>query len=328
MNSREIVKRAIKFDRPERVPLIFPFLGVSDITCINLEPSSKWRPKTEGEDEWGTIWEKPNPETGIINMGQVKSVPIKNLDEIEYHNFPDPSDPSRYENIEKEINASGEKYRLFGWFTLFERAQQLYGMENLFIDFSQNPAQVHKLLEKITGFILRVLNNLKKYKGKLDGIRLGDDWGTQNSSLLSVKMFREFFKPRYKEIISEAHSLGSDVWLHSDGKINEIIEEFIDIGLNVINIQSPRVLGIEEISKRYSGKITFECTVDLQRTLPFGSKEEIENEAKTLIYKWGTSKGGFIGTDYGATEEDHIAIGVSKKRVLWMLEAFRKYGKY
>ena len=149
MNSRKIVKRAIKFDRPERIPLMFPYLGIS----------------------------------------YVKAVPIEDIDEIKDYNFPNPLDSSRYEDIENEIKKSGEKYRLFGWFTLFERAQQLHGMENLFIDFYQEPEQVHTLLNKINDFTLGVL--------------------------------------------------GMDVWLHSDGKVNDIIEEFIDIGLDVVKIQSP-----------------------------------------------------------------------------------------
>ena len=140
MNSREIVKRAIKFDKPERVPLMFPYLGISDVYCIGLKTASGWKPKEAGEkDEWGTIWEKPDAKSGVVNMGYVKTVPIEDLDEIKDYNSPDHSDPFRYEDIEKEIKKSGEKYRLFGWFTLFERTQQLHGMENLFIDLCQKP---------------------------------------------------------------------------------------------------------------------------------------------------------------------------------------------
>lgn len=200
-------------------------------------------------------------------------------------------------------------------------------MEKLFVDFHENPGQVHALLNKINDFTIGVLKSIERYKGKIDGFYMGDDWGTQNGSLISIKMFREFFKPLYQKRIAKAHSLGMHVWLHSDGKINDIIEEFIDIGLDVINIQSPHVLGIEEVSKRYSGRITFWCPVDLQKTLPFGSREDIDSEAKTLICKWATSKGGFIGSDYGTTDEDHLAIGVSKERVQWMLESFKKHGQ-
>ncbi len=324
MNSREIVKRAIKFNRPERVPLFFPWLGVSDIHYFKL----KNRPKIEGKDQWGTVWRKPDSKTGIVNMGYVIDVPIKNLNEVETHKFPNPSEPFRYEDLEKEIERAGEKYRLLGWLNFFEKAWELCGIENLFIAFYEKPEQIHKLLERISDYIMEILQNIQKYKGKIDGFYFGDDWGTENSLWVSIKTFREFFKPRYKEIISKVHSLGMDVWLHSDGRINEVIEEFIAIGLDVVNIQSPHVLGIEEISRRYSGRIAFNCTVDLQKTLPFASKREIENEAKMLIEKWGTPEGGFIGTDYGATQEDHIAIGVSKERVCWMLEAFRRYGNY
>lgn len=326
MTSYEITSRAIKFERPERIPLIFPFLETTDVHCFGLKPLPGQ--KSENEDEWGVVWEKPCRGSGTINMGQVKNPPMKNLDEIDYYSFPDPTDTARYKEIEGELKKGGDKYKLFGWFTLFEKAQQLYGTSTLFLALYDQPKKVHKLLERINDFTLAVLDNLAPYKEKIHGFRIGDDWGMQNSLLLSIKLFREFFKRRYREILSKAHSLGMDVWLHSDGKINEVIEEFIDIGLDVINIQSPHVLGIEEISKRYCGRIAFECTVDIQRTLPFGSKKEIENEARMLISKWGAQNGGFIASDYGSTLDDHLAIGASRERVRWMLEAFKRYGGY
>ena len=326
MNSYEIVKRAIEFNRPERIPLIFPFLGVSDVHSIGLKNPRGWIPRVAGEDEWGVIWEKPNPDSGIVNMGQVRNVVLPDLNEIDSYDSPDPDDASRYRDLEKSVYEAGERYVLLGWFTLFERAQWLRGVEDLFKDFYDNSPRVILLLKKIKDFIIGILDNLERYKGEIHGFRMGDDWGTQTASLISIGMFREFFKPLYQEIVSKVHSMEMHVWLHSDGKINDLIEEFIDLGIDVINIQSPRLLGIEEISRKYSGRITFECTVDLQRVLPFASKEEIENEAKTLISKWGTPEGGFIGTDYGSTEDDHIAVGVTKERVQWMLEAFRKHG--
>lgn len=326
MNSYQVVKQAIEFDKPARVPLMFPWLEVSDVYTIWLKTPKGWKPQFKGEDEWGAIWQKPNPASGIVNMGHVKNIVIEDLGEIDTHKFPDPNEPSRYEDIDKDLLSGRDKYIAMGWLSLFERAWQLHGMKNLFIDFYDKPEQVHRFLDRITEFILGSLSNLKSKVGKIHGFIIGDDWGTQQNTFISIPLFRKFFKPCYKEIIELIHKLGMHAWLHSDGKINDLMEEFIDIGLDVVNIQSPHVLGIEKISRRYRGRITFWCSVDLQETLPFGSRKEIENEAKTLINTWGTPEGGFIGSDYGWTTEDHIAIGVGKKRVRYALEAFRKYG--
>ncbi|HIS81058.1 MAG TPA: hypothetical protein IAB52_06295, partial [Candidatus Scatomonas merdavium] len=66
------------------------------------------------------------------------------------------------------------------------------------------------------------------------------------------------------------------------------------------------------------------ASVDIQDTLPTGDREKIEREAKELIEKWGTPKGGFIGVEYGYLD----AIGITKETMLFELECFEKYGTY
>ena len=327
MTSYELVRRAVEFDKPERVPLRFPNLNFNDTHYwpIDNPGVGEWKPGQKyRRDEWGCVWERPREESGIKNMGQIKAHPLEDLEKINDYAFPDPDDLRRYEDIEKTLSLAQDKYIIVGTCHLLEAAWFMHGMSNLFIDLYDKPELVHKLLENITDFALGVINNLKKFQGSIHGFQLGDDWGSQNGCYLSIPVFREFFKPHYKKIIDQAHRVGMHVWLHCCGKVNEVIEEFVDVGLDVINLQQPLVLGIDEISRRYAGRICFENPVDIQKTLPAGTPEEIDRQAKTLIKKWGTAKGGFIGSDYG----DNPAIGVSEKNVRIMFEAFRKYGKY
>jgi len=106
--------------------------------------------------------------------------------------------------------------------------------------------------------------------------------------------------------------------MHSCGKINDIIPELIDIGLDVVNIQQPTVLGIEEIGSKFAGKICFSSLCDIQKTLPFKGEKEIREEAELLLKCWGTEKGGFVLSDYG----DGAAIGVPIEKKKWMFKAF------
>ena len=93
--------------------------------------------------------------------------------------------------------------------------------------------------------------------------------------------------------------------------------------MNIINIHQPRLLGIDEVSAIARGKVCFEVAVDVQSTMPTGDKNLIEAEAKELIEKWGTDKGGIIGVEYGYLN----AIGTTKESMLYALECFEKYGQ-
>jgi hypothetical protein len=115
-----------------------------------------------------------------------------------------------------------------------------------------------------------------------------------------------------------AHARGWHIWMHSCGKVNDIIGSLIETGLEVINLQQPRALGIEAIGEAFRGRICFESLCDIQHTLPFKTPEEIQEEANLLLEQWATPAGGFILSDYG----DGRAIGVDPEVKRTMLTAF------
>ena len=106
--------------------------------------------------------------------------------------------------------------------------------------------------------------------------------------------------------------------MHSCGKINELIDSLIEVGVDVLQLEQPRALGIEEIGRRFSGRVCFESLCDIQHTLPTGNPAEIREEARLLLERWGTANGGFILVDYG----DARAIGVEQQVKQVMLDAF------
>jgi uroporphyrinogen decarboxylase len=132
--------------------------------------------------------------------------------------------------------------------------------------------------------------------------------------------WRSFFLPRYRKLFSIMHEGGQDVWVHSCCKVNEVIGGFIDAGADVVNLQQPRALGIEEIGERYRGKISFESLSDIQYSLPKSSTELIKGDAEALADNWMLPTGGFIFSDYGDGEA--IGTPASSKRIMY--EAFSK----
>jgi len=322
MTGYEIIKRAVEFNSPTRIGIRFDEVGVNDIYTVACGFGRNYAPSAPDEDEWGCIMER----TDLPNMGQVKQHPIATAEDLVEHRFPDAEDGTRYEAVEMVLPYAEERYVL-GYIGTgpFERLHFLHGFTETLTDMYLNPALIEELLDIIVDFQLGLIRNLRdRFPGKIHGVTTTDDWGTQQSLFLSVPMWRQFFKPRYKKLVDAAHDAGMHLWLHSCGRINELMPEFIDLGIDVINLQQPRALGIEEIGRDFRGKICFESLVDIQTTLPGGSREEIEREAQLLLEHWSTPEGGFILSDYD--ESDAIQAPYEQKKA--MFDAFKKAGGF
>jgi len=324
MTRREIVERTITFNKPPRLAMKFDVVGVNDCYDVWTHDPTGWTYGFEGRmaDEWGCIWEK----TDVSNTGQVIEHPLRDFAKLAEYRWPDADDAARYRDFEEQLRGAEDRFVMFCFGNgIFERLHMLHGMTETLMDFYVEPERIHELIERILDHHLRVFRNCVRIaNGRMHAAAMADDWGLQDRAFISVELFREFFKPRYTRWFDEIKAAGMHPWMHSCGRINEILEELIDVGLEVINPQQPNTVGIDEISRRYRGRICFESIVDTQSTLPRGTYEEIRRQAHELLEKWGTPDGGFIASDYN----DAAAIGVTLDRRLVMFEAFAEKGGY
>lgn len=332
MTRREIVQRAITFQNPPRIAMKFDIVGVNDCYDVwTVDPTGwTWNFGQERADEWGCIWRR----SAVDNTGQVVEHPLKNLDGLKDFRWPDPDDPRRYVGFEQQLAGAEDRFVMFCFgHGIWERLYMLRGMSEALMDFRRRPKETHEIIDRVLEHHIRVLRRVAKIAGearhhaqpfRIDAAAMADDWGVQDRAFISVKLFREFFKPAYKRWFDEIKSLGMHPWMHSCGKINDILEELIDCGLQVINSQQPNTVGIDDMSRRFRGRICFESIVDTQSTLPRGSYDEIRAQARQLVEKWGSPAGGFIASDYN----DAAAIGVTDDRRYVMFEAFARAGGY
>ncbi len=316
-SSYEVVKRAIEFQGPERLPVRFDSLDVSDFHRVpwnQIGTGDKSLRQTT--DEWGCLWVRSE----MDNMGQVKGHPLADWEALDSYQWPDPDDPAFYEGMEAHFAGSEGKYITTGIFMLlFERMHALHGFANTLTDLYVEREKVETLADRIVDFDLGVIRNIfQRFPDQIHGFTFTDDWGSQQNLFVSPQFWNEFFRPRYQRIFDAIHEAGWHIWMHSCGRINDILENLIDMGLDIIEPQQPRALGIEEIGRRFRGRICFASLCDIQHTLPFEGADEIRAEAKLLLERWTTSEGGFILIDYG----DGAAIGVDLDKKEIMLEAF------
>ena len=334
MNGRERVMRAIEFAGPDRVPIVhYPSRAalskygtrLTDILERYPEDFSISHydfPAEQGtyrvgryRDRWGVVWE--NIFEGLTGIS--KGHPLENWDAFEDYEFPDPLDDSIFNIVEEKMGEVGHQgYMSFGHLGLFEKMQQLRGFNNLMTDMLLHKDRFHELVRGLTDYNLQRIRRWAETE--LDQILIGDDWGTQRGPMISPKLWVELFQPYYKEMCDAIHEAGKSVQLHSDGHILELVPHIIDCGFDLIHCQV-KLMGMEEVSKRFGGKICFRADLDRQGILPFGTPEEVTEHVKEVIRNFAVFNGGLIG--YGMMNPD---VPLANIEAMW--EAFRKYGEY
>jgi len=310
MTPRELVVRSLEFDGPARIPRemgLLPWatsryeeqvrriaerfpndLTMSHYFCRESVPGSG-DPYGVGTyiDEWGCTF--VNKQAGVI--GEVKAPLVASWADMEKVKEPVGA-------LTVDTDKAAAFCRQTDKFVLapccprpFERLQFLRGTENVMMDLALGSEELRSLLDRIHQFYLKEVDLWSKTP--VDGIVFMDDWGTQRSLLVSPAMWREWFKPLYREYIDIAHAGGKKIFMHSDGWITEIIDDLIDLGLDALNAQV-FCMGLEELGARFKGRITFWGELDRQQLLPHGTRDEIL-EAVRRFNQCFYDRGGVIG---------------------------------
>ena len=159
MTSREIIKRAISFTNPARLPVTG--YGVSDTDSFPILSAEGFAPVAEGADEWGCIW----TQTDVHNMGQVKMHPLEDICHLDRHPFPDYTDDSRYAQVPAALDAHERegKYITGGIFmVLFERMHSLHGFENTLVDLYADRPAMEALADHVADVHITLVNEIAR----------------------------------------------------------------------------------------------------------------------------------------------------------------------
>jgi len=326
MDRKEIVRRAIEFANPPRLPFwqcVLP--GVPDDVWDIWEmdrAEAGWFFDHPGMDDWGCRWAR----TEYKNMGQVVEHPLADWSAFDGYHPPNPKNPFYFERVGPLLEQAEDRYvALTCHFNLIERLYMLRGFAPMLEDFYLAPTRIERMLEMIVEFKLALLDEVRRRFGdRVDGIFLTDDWGTQEGTLVGMDIFEQFFAPRYARLFATIHDYGWHVILHSCGRINAFVPRLIELGVNVLNMQQPRAYGLVEFGEQFKGKVCFLTTVDIQATLPRGVEQEVREEAMLLVRHWSTPAGGFIVFNYG----DAQALGVPPEMTGIMFGEFVKLMDY
>jgi len=311
MTSREIVRNTIHFKGAPRLPCSFPerYGYRSDFHGCGMSPSPDSR-RSNGTDEWGCVWAN----AGVSCLGEVKEFPLKEWADLDRIAIPQVHGKNRFEGLRSMPPT--EKYVLGGGLSIYERVHFLRGLENTWADIYEEPGNLSRLLDILVGMNLEAIEEYAKHG--VDGYMFCDDWGLQNTLMISPAKWREFWKPRYARIYAACHAHGMDTFLHSCGYIADILDDLIEIGLDVIQMDQQDNMGLALLGERFRGRITFYAPADIQTVLPTGDLDRIRRYCREMKRLLGTEKGGFIPCWYA----DPAAVGHSEEAVRAMCDAF------
>jgi len=248
-------------------------------------------------DEWGIGWDIQPYQTpfGTGHYTEIVGHPLADQASLSDYSPPDPHRAELYAASKQMIADFKEQYWIVGVTvtTIFETAWALRGYEQLMVDMALDPDLADQILNIPYQYHLTAAKKLVELG--VDMIWIGDDVGTQQRMLISPGMWRRFLKPRMANFIAENKAINPQlkVAYHTDGNIEPIIPELIEIGLDVLNPVQPACMDPGQLKDAYGDRLCFWGTIDEQRTLPFGSPKDIQAEVLQRLETIGRD-GGLI----------------------------------
>jgi len=239
-------------------------------------------------DDWGSVWHLGEP--GIV--GEVKEPVLEDLSRLPAYQPPWHTIRNRnWSHVNRLCDESDQFMVSSVCARPFERLQFLRGTENLYIDLAYDSKEFRRLLEMVHEFYRE---EVAGWAGSnVDAVFLMDDWGSNESLLISPDQWRSVFKPVYKDLCDIIHGEGKYVFFHSDGHIKAIYEDLIEIGVNALNSQL-FCMDIEELGHHYGGRLTFWGEIDRQHILPFGTHDDVRAAVRRIRSALDHGKGGVI----------------------------------
>lgn len=306
MTNRERVQRSLAHSRPDRTPYQVDFTKAAAARMAAFDPGYESRlnnafcwlstrlPGGERrvaphiwEDEFGVRWDR-SIDADIGNVCNLAITP----ENVATYPFPDPHAAARYADFEATLAQEPDRFSMacIG-FSLFERAWTLAGMEPVLSGMADNPAFVHALLDRILEHNLVRIAHACRYP--IDAMLFGDDWGQQTGLMMGPRHWREFLKPRLRQMYAAVHAHGKRVIIHCCGKVDSLFPELIEIGVDLFNPFQPEVMDVVAMKRRYGGSLSFWGGISTQRTLPHGSVQDVRDEVRRLLDLVG-AEGGYV----------------------------------
>jgi uroporphyrinogen decarboxylase len=277
-------------------------------------------------DEWGVGWTPCEYSTpfGKGHYTEISSHPLADEDAIRTYRSPDPNRPELYRDAACLVRDLKQEYFIVGATvtTIFETAWALRGLETLLMDLVTDLDLAKAILEIPFRYHLTAAKKLVELG--VDAIWVGDDVGAQNAMAISPELWRKLFKPMWAEYFSTLKRINPNLKIiyHSDGVIDPIIPDMIEVGLDVLNPVQPACMDPAALKKRFGKNLCYWGSIDEQHTLPFGKPADVRREVLTRLDTIGKGGGLIIGPTH------HVQLDTPMENFWAMVNTIRETACY
>ncbi|MGQ9515136.1 MAG: uroporphyrinogen decarboxylase family protein [Thermoproteota archaeon] len=327
LTSRERCLRAVQHEEVDRVPLVLrirpePYeklvdalgiergegeyyrvcksLGIDVLGAPGIELHSPLEPEqsTQLDEEGGwpvgrkgrfeihcniwrveTIWAPDHTYTYTYHRH-----PFSSLEDLEDFDW-----PTVVEQDQSKIIKFRHRYENYyvgsGSIQAFETAWKMTGMQRFLVGMIRNDTLITRILDEL--FRISTQQAILAAEAGVDFIYNGDDVGSENNMIVSPELWRRHLKPRYAAMFREIRRRGAFVMFHSDGWIEPIIPDLIEVGVNVLNPIQPECMDPAKLKKMFGDKLCFDGTIGVQSILPHGTPEQVAHEVRHRIRTCG-----------------------------------------
>lgn len=320
MNARERILAVLNHDKPDRIPTdiwltgevrskLVARLGENWAQALHVDgmagvwadyrgPALPPAPQGESVNFWGMRYRKTDYGTGSYDeqvyhpLAQAGS-----LDDLERYRWPS-TEWFDYSQLAAQSRRLRDKQVVMcGYMAPFYYHNQLRGLERSLMDPYDDPVFTHELLNRISGFFLRHhRRQFEAAEGLIDLAQVTDDYGMQTGPIISLDIFREFYRPHLQRMIDLCHEFGIKVFHHDDGAIRPFLPDLIEMGIDILNpVQSicPG-MAMKGLKQDFGAGICFHGGIDNQQVLPFGTEQQVRQAVRDAIDALACDGTGYI----------------------------------
>jgi uroporphyrinogen decarboxylase len=290
MTSKERVQAAMRFKKPDRVPVQYYYCPVGyyehgeKLNDLYAELEGDFSPYKKMEipvlpfsdfdeegkyhafkrDDWGTFWEYR-----IFGVwGIPLEYPLADAERIKSYKTPAPPPPP-----DRKIFTQDSFYHFGGCGNLYQKIIMLRPEADVLMDIISDEPHINELADKVVEYNLALVKNA--VAAGADGLAFGDDYGTERGLMMSHELWRKFFFPRLDTLFRPARESGLDIHFHSCGNVWDLLPDFAELGVTSVWPQIP-VYSMPDLARRCRELgLAIAVHTDRARTMTFGKPEDV-----------------------------------------------------